>query len=221
MAALVLCAMAVSAFGGRGAQAVQYGSVAQPGSALAGASGQRDTYAVRSGDTLARIAHRYKTTASVLAGMNEIKNPDLILVGQVLEVPAQGEQAQPVAARGPAEAGSGQASGSSSSPQCYGMRARVSAYNSLPEQTWGDPFLTASGFYLKDTDGNLRPEAYVAAARDIPFWSRVHVPGYGWATVVDRGSAVTRGRIDLWMHRKADANEWGVAYPTVTVCPHS
>lgn len=45
------------------------------------------TYTVVKGDTLSKIAGRYNTTYQDLARVNKIANPDLILVGQVLQVP--------------------------------------------------------------------------------------------------------------------------------------
>jgi LysM repeat protein len=45
-----------------------------------------DTYVVRSGDNLSRIARRFGTTAAALARLNGIANPSLIHVGQVLRV---------------------------------------------------------------------------------------------------------------------------------------
>jgi len=46
------------------------------------------TYVVQSGDTLWRIAQRFGTTVDELVKLNDIGNPDLILVGQVLVLPA-------------------------------------------------------------------------------------------------------------------------------------
>ena len=44
------------------------------------------TYTVKSGDTLSAIAEDYGTTADAIAKLNSIKNPDLISVGQVLNI---------------------------------------------------------------------------------------------------------------------------------------
>lgn len=43
-------------------------------------------YTVKSGDTLSAIAEDYGTTADAIAKLNNIKNPDLISVGQVLNI---------------------------------------------------------------------------------------------------------------------------------------
>jgi len=44
------------------------------------------TYTVQAGDTLGILAKRYDTTVEELVALNDIENPDLILVGQVLTV---------------------------------------------------------------------------------------------------------------------------------------
>ncbi|MGL4911520.1 MAG: LysM peptidoglycan-binding domain-containing protein, partial [Romboutsia sp.] len=44
------------------------------------------TYTVKSGDTLSKIAIKYNTTVANLVKLNNLKNPNLINVGQVLIV---------------------------------------------------------------------------------------------------------------------------------------
>ncbi|MCS6870182.1 MAG: LysM peptidoglycan-binding domain-containing protein [Anaerolineae bacterium] len=44
-------------------------------------------YTVRSGDTLAEIAARFGTTVAAILSANGIRNPNLIFVGQVLNIP--------------------------------------------------------------------------------------------------------------------------------------
>lgn len=45
-------------------------------------------YKVQKGDTLWSISHTYNTTIPELVALNNIKNPDLIHVGQILRIPA-------------------------------------------------------------------------------------------------------------------------------------
>jgi LysM repeat protein len=45
------------------------------------------TYRIKPGDTLTAIAARFGTTATKLAALNNIKNPSLIRVGQVIKLP--------------------------------------------------------------------------------------------------------------------------------------
>lgn len=49
------------------------------------------TYTVQTGDTLFTIAQRFGTTVESLARANNITNPDVIFVGQVLTIPGGGE----------------------------------------------------------------------------------------------------------------------------------
>jgi LysM repeat protein len=46
------------------------------------------TYTVKSGDTLWGIASKLGVSATALAALNGITNPDLLRVGQVLKVPS-------------------------------------------------------------------------------------------------------------------------------------
>ena len=50
-------------------------------------TGSTNTYTVQSGDTLSSIAARYGTTVAALEQANDIKNPNVIEVGQVLTIP--------------------------------------------------------------------------------------------------------------------------------------
>ncbi|WP_156471282.1 LysM peptidoglycan-binding domain-containing protein, partial [Streptococcus sp. DD13] len=45
-----------------------------------------DTYTVQSGDTLSVLATKYKTSVDKIVKDNKILNPDLIYVGQTLEI---------------------------------------------------------------------------------------------------------------------------------------
>lgn len=58
------------------------------------------TYVVQPGDTLLRIAVRYRTSVAALVQLNRLLNPNRILVGQTLIVPS-GEQPQPTTPQPP------------------------------------------------------------------------------------------------------------------------
>ena len=47
------------------------------------------TYTVKRGDTLTKIAQITNTTVRELASLNGIKNPNIIRVGQVLQIPTK------------------------------------------------------------------------------------------------------------------------------------
>lgn len=53
------------------------------------------TYTVQYGDTLFSIARRYNTTVAAITAVNNIPNPNLIYVGQQLEIPEGGTNPQP------------------------------------------------------------------------------------------------------------------------------
>lgn len=45
------------------------------------------TYVVKAGDTLTKIANKFNTTVKAIADLNNIKNPNLIIVGQKIKLP--------------------------------------------------------------------------------------------------------------------------------------
>lgn len=71
-----------------------------------GATASVQTYVVRRGDTLFRIALRYGLSTWALARANGIRNPSLIYVGQVLQIPV-GSSSTASGGTAPAPAGHG------------------------------------------------------------------------------------------------------------------
>ncbi len=61
----------------------------QPAAPVQTPTNNQSTYTVQSGDTLGGIASRFNTTYQTLAQINHIQNPNLIHVGQVLQLHAQ------------------------------------------------------------------------------------------------------------------------------------
>jgi len=74
--------------------------LALAGGAHAGAQKGASAYTVRTGDTLGRVAARTGVPVPALARANDLSDPDLIRIGQVLTIPAAGQGAP--AATGPA-----------------------------------------------------------------------------------------------------------------------
>lgn len=55
------------------------------------------TYIVQPGDTLWRISRQFNTTVDAIVRTNNIPNPNLIYVGQTLEIPGDGAAPAPPA----------------------------------------------------------------------------------------------------------------------------
>lgn len=63
--------------------------VAAAAALIAPAVANADSYTVKSGDTLSKIAVTYNTTVEKLASTNQIANIDFITVGQILELDSE------------------------------------------------------------------------------------------------------------------------------------
>ena len=61
----------------------------------------------------------------------------------------------------------------------------------------------------------------VAADPSLAFGTVVHVPGYGYGRVEDRGGAIRGNKLDLWFPSHQAAKEWGNRKLTVTIWPIS
>jgi LysM repeat protein len=87
--------------------------------------GNNTTYVVVRGDTLLRIALRYKTTISQLLALNNLRNPNVIYIGQKLNIPAGGASNQ---SPQPAAAGQNQAN-TASLARTFGYGIEVNLVN--------------------------------------------------------------------------------------------
>ncbi|MDT8306053.1 MAG: LysM peptidoglycan-binding domain-containing protein [Anaerolineae bacterium] len=76
-----------------------------PAPAPAPSTGADGTYTVVAGDTMYGIARRFGVDFEVLVGVNNISNPSLIRVGQVLTIPGGGQPAPPPSAETPPGSG--------------------------------------------------------------------------------------------------------------------
>lgn len=96
----------------------------------------------------------------------------------------------------------------SGAPQFQLVYANVTAYNSIPNQTDGTPFITASGKHVHP--GTL------ACPRGIPFGTKVLIDGKPF-TCEDRMNPKFADRFDIWMSSKEDAIDWGIRKVEVKV----
>ncbi|MBN1661998.1 MAG: 3D domain-containing protein [Deltaproteobacteria bacterium] len=56
-----------------------------------------------------------------------------------------------------------------------------------------------------------------ADIRRYPYGTKMHIPGYGWGTVEDTGSAITGDHIDVFFPDLDDAMTWGKKHLDVTI----
>jgi 3D (Asp-Asp-Asp) domain-containing protein len=145
----------------------------------------------------------------LLAGESVVRAPvDEVLVAGPAVVPALSVPGVPVAAVPPAAP---PAVPSAGLPEGMGVRRVLTmdatAYDPGPASTGkrpGDPGygITASG---------MRAGYGVVAIdpRVIPFYTRLYIPGYGYAIAADRGSAIVGNRIDLGFSTYGEALSWG------------
>lgn len=152
-------------------------------------SSSAGTYIVLLGDTLWKIALQHNTVTQTLVALNGIQNPNRIEIGQEILLPGNTQNTV---------------------GDCIKFQAEVSAYSSTPEQTWGDPFITASGTRVH--------QGTIAAPPRFSFGTRIYIPGYGWGVVEDRGGKIYGNRFDVWMYTRWDAIQWGRQYIYIKVC---
>jgi 3D (Asp-Asp-Asp) domain-containing protein len=85
-------------------------------------------------------------------------------------------------------------------PETPEVHATVTAYSSSPDETWGDPFITASGRRVFD--------GLVACPRALPFGTKVII-GDRTYHCYDRLHRKYDDRFDIWMSTKNAALEFG------------
>lgn len=63
--------------------------------------------------------------------------------------------------------------------------------------------ITANGYKIQAGD------KLIAAPKNIPFGTKLFVPGYGLATVKDRGGAIKGNKLDVYFASHKEALKWG------------
>jgi len=66
--------------------------------------------------------------------------------------------------------------------------------------------VTASGYVIRQGD------RFVAAPCEIPFDTKLNIPGYGEVFVLDRGGKIKDKRLDVYFDDHKTALEWGIKY---------
>lgn len=160
-----------------------------------------NTYQVKKGDSLWRIANIHNITVSQLKNWNNLKS-DIIKPNQVLKVKSTTSTAKPASTK-PAS--------TKQSASYKTITVKASAYTA---SCTGCSGITATGINLKKN-----PSAKVIAVdpKVIPLGSKVNVEGYGDAIAGDKGGAIKGNKIDVFVPSKQTAINWGVKTVKVKV----
>lgn len=87
------------------------------------------------------------------------------------------------------------------------MNAEITAYTASAEECGNDLGITASGEEVQ--------RGFVAADFSIPFGTILYIDGIGRVIVKDRGGAISRNRIDIYMENRQEAINFGRQYRKV------
>lgn len=101
-------------------------------------------------------------------------------------------------------------------PATSQIKAKVTAYNSVPWQTDDTPCIAANGENICE----LLAKGDRSCAAALPFGTKLDIPKVGICTVRDRLAKRFSNRVDVYMGGKDQikaAQEWGVQSLTITV----
>ncbi|MDD4062654.1 MAG: 3D domain-containing protein [Candidatus Pacebacteria bacterium] len=87
----------------------------------------------------------------------------------------------------------------------------ITGYSSTIDQTNSEPFITASGEWVRDG---------IVAANFLPFGSKIRIPqlfGDKIFTVQDRMNSRYTDRVDIWFSSRQQARNFGLKYATIEI----
>ncbi|RBW69560.1 3D domain-containing protein [Bacillus taeanensis] len=151
------------------------------------ASAASNTYIVKSGDTLYRIAVKHNTSVSNLKKWNNLKS-DTIRPNQTLVV-------SNVKADAPVKTQSNQV--------VKTITVTATAYTANCKNCSG---ITATGINLKK---NPNLKVIAVDPKVIKLGTKVYVEGYGYAVAGDKGGAIKGNKIDVFIPSQKQALQWG------------
>jgi 3D (Asp-Asp-Asp) domain-containing protein len=165
-----------------------------------GALAASNTYTVKSGDSLYRIAHTYKISINNLKQWNNLKS-DTIQPKQVLKI-TMPAAVQPVQKASTKVTVSTPAKKTSTNVVKV-LTVSASAYTANCRSCSG---MTAIGINLKK-----HPNTKVISVdpKVIKLGTKVYVEGYGYAIAADTGSAIKGNKIDIFIPSQREAIKWG------------
>jgi 3D (Asp-Asp-Asp) domain-containing protein len=151
-----------------------------------------NTYTVKSGDTLSKIAKTYKISVSQLKSWNHLTS-DTIHLNESLTI----------------------ANVSSSKEQSSNvvkvLTVKATAYSITCKKCSG---ITATGINLKK---NPNQKVISVDPKVIKLGTKVYVEGYGYAIAADKGNSVKGNKIDVFIPSQKNALKWGSKTVTVKI----
>ncbi|PLS04850.1 3D domain-containing protein [Neobacillus cucumis] len=161
-----------------------------------GASAASNTYTVKKGDSLSKIAKTNHITVSQLKQWNHLSS-DLIKINQVLKIVNPGKT---VTTSNPAKK---PVTTSKPGKVLKEITVNASAYTLNFARCTG---ITATGINLKK---NPNQKVISVDPKVIKLGSKVYVPGYGYAIAGDTGGAIKGNKIDVFIPSQKAALQWG------------
>ncbi|MBL4950914.1 3D domain-containing protein [Neobacillus sp. OS1-32] len=159
------------------------------------ASAATNTYTVKSGDSLYRIAKIYKTSVNNLKKWNHLKS-NIIHPKQKLAVYSSTKSASKKVQKA-------STSKSKKSKVIRSMTVTATAYTASCKRCSG---ITATGLNLRK---NPKLKVISVDPRLIKLGTKVYVEGYGYAVAADTGGAMRGKKIDVFIPSKKKALQWG------------
>ena len=162
-----------------------------------GASAATNTYTVKSGDTLYKIAKTYKITIKQLKQWNNLKS-DTIHPQQKLKVTVPIKKAQQSIKK--------QAIQPVKKKTMHVVKTitvNASAYTVNCKRCSG---FTSTGINLKK---NPKLKVISVDPKVIKLGTKVYVEGYGYAIAADKGSSIKGNKIDILVSSNKAALKWG------------
>lgn len=96
-----------------------------------------------------------------------------------------------------------------------GIVRDLTAYNSVPEQTWGDPCIAADNTNICE---RFAAGELICAANFVPFGTKLYIDTIGECTVADRMNSRYSDRVDIFMDKDiAAAKNFGIKHLKVLI----
>jgi len=159
------------------------------------ASAASNTYKVKSGDSLYRIAKKYKVSVNTLKKWNNLKS-NTIHPNQKLKVSG-------TTASKPAKKATTTTTSSKKQKVVKTITVSATAYTANCKRCSG---ITALGLNLKK---NPKLKVISVDPKVIKLGTKVYVEGYGYAIAGDTGGAIKGKKIDLFVPSYKKAIQWG------------